>query len=290
MDVFMKNGKYSIGEISKLCCVPLSRLRYWDEIGIIKPYYVDENNGYRYYDSDVLLEINVLRYYQDCGFKLREIETLMSQRELVRLEPMFDRHIARLDEQMLELSMQRDSIAAWRELIREGNAAKNMADSPISHRWYDSMPLYVSSPYVWEGMKYADLLANVEQCNFLTLNDKIAIGPLYVHFPNGDRNHFSDAKMYIRPHPLLDSADKKEMLPAFGALCTYHKGAFANGYESYRRLEDYAAENVVTLRGDSFERAIIDGWSTRREDEYLLEIILPTMETEPTADMVRDIF
>lgn len=286
----MKNGKYSIGEISGLCCVPLSRLRYWDEIGIIKPCYVDEHNGYRYYDSDVLLEINILRYYQDCGFKLREIETLMVQRELCRLEPMFDRHIAHLNEQIQELSMQRDSIAAWRDLIHEGIAAKNMTNLTISHRWYESTPLFASSPLVWEGMEYEDLLANVEQCNFLTLNDKIAIGPLYVHFPNGDRNDFSNAKIYIRPHPLSGSADEKEMLSAFGALCTYHKGAFANGRESYRRLEDYAAEKGIALRGDSFERAIIDVWSTRREDEYLLEIILPTTETEPAVDTVPGLF
>lgn len=286
----MKNGKYSIGEISRLCCVPLSRLRYWDEIGIIKPCHVDESSGYRYYDSNALLEINVLRYYQDCGFKLREIEMLMAQRELIHLEPIFDRHIARLDEQIQELSMQRDSIAAWRELVREGNTAKNMTDIPITHRWYDSTPLFASTPYVWDGMEYEDLLANVEQCNFLTLNDKIAVGPLYVHFPNGDRADFSTAKMYIRPHPLSDSADEKVILPAFGALCTYHKGAFAKCYESYCRLHDYAAENGIILRGDSFERAVIDVWSTRREDEYLLEIILPTTEIEPSENMVPGVF
>ena len=286
----MKKGKYSIGEISRLCCVPPSRLRYWDEIGIIKPCHVDESSGYRYYDSNALLEINVLRYYQDCGFKLREIEMLMAQRELIHLEPMFDRHIARLDEQIQKLSMQRDSIAAWRELIREGNTAKNMTDIPITHRWYDSTPLFASTPYVWDGMEYEDLLANVEQCNFLTLNDKTAVGPLYVHFPNGDRADFSTAKMYIRPHPLSDSADEIEILPAFGALCTYHKGAFAKCYESYCRLHDYAAENGIILRGDSFERAVIDVWSTRREDEYLLEIILPTTEIEPAENMVPGVF
>lgn len=286
----MKNGKYSIGEISSLCCVPLSRLRYWDEIGIIKPCYVDEHSGYRYYDSSALLEINVLRYYQDCGFKLRDIEMLVTQRELGTLEPMFDRHIAHLDEQIQELSMQRDSIAAWRELIHEGNAVKDMADMPISHRWYDSTPLYVSTPYVWEGMRYEDLLANVEQCNFLTLNDRIAVGPLYVHFPNWDRDHFASAKMYIRPHPLMKLADEKELLPAFGTLCTYHKGDFTGGQEAYQRLRVYAGEHGITLRGDSYERAIVDVWSTKREDEYLLEIILPTTETERSSEMVMGEF
>ncbi len=66
----MKNGRYSIGEISRLCCVPISKLRYWDESGVIKPCFVDEESGYRYYDNETLLLISVLKYYQSCGFKL----------------------------------------------------------------------------------------------------------------------------------------------------------------------------------------------------------------------------
>ena len=134
------------------------------------------------------------------------------------------------------------------------------------------------------------LIGRLSRSLILKESLKVAVGPLYVHFQNGDRGDFSNAKMYIRPHPLSDSADEKEILPAFGALCTYHKGAFANGYESYRRLEDYAAEKGIVLRGDSFERAVVDVWSTRREDEYLLEIILPTTEPEPAADVVPGVF
>ncbi len=128
--------------------MPLSRLRYWDEIGIIKPCYVDEHSGYRYYDSSALLEINVLRYYQDCGFKLRDIEMLVTQRELGSLEPMFDRHIAHLDEQIQELSMQRDSIAAWRELIMREMRSRTWRICPsaivgmIQHRFMSRLPMF----------------------------------------------------------------------------------------------------------------------------------------------------
>ena len=81
----MKNGRYFIGEISQLCCVPISKLRYWDESSIIKPYFVDEESGYRYYRNETLLLISVLKYYQCCGFKLREIETLFQRMDLDHL-------------------------------------------------------------------------------------------------------------------------------------------------------------------------------------------------------------
>ena len=126
----MKNGRYSIGEISRLCYVPISKLRYWDESGVIKPCFVDEESGYRYYDNETLLLISVLKYYQSCGFKLREIKTLLQRMDLDHLEQLFDQHITVLNRQILGLTMQRDSILAWRDLIREDRAAMACPDCP----------------------------------------------------------------------------------------------------------------------------------------------------------------
>ena len=64
----MKNGRYSIGEISRLCAISASKLRYLDEKGVISPCFVDKETGYRYYDDDTLLQISVLKYYQNSGF------------------------------------------------------------------------------------------------------------------------------------------------------------------------------------------------------------------------------
>ena len=41
---------YSIGEFSKIGSVSTKTLRYYDEIGLLRPAYVDEENRYRYYE------------------------------------------------------------------------------------------------------------------------------------------------------------------------------------------------------------------------------------------------
>ena len=55
-------------------------------------------------------------------------------------------------------------------------------------------------------------------------------------------------------------------------------------------LVDYltARENALPLRGDSFERSVADWWSTTNEEEFLLEIICPTKETDPGSLPVRE--
>ena len=44
----------SIGEFSKICKVSTKTLRYYDEIGLIKPSKINQENGYRYYSIEQL--------------------------------------------------------------------------------------------------------------------------------------------------------------------------------------------------------------------------------------------
>ncbi len=38
----MNKEYYKIGEVSKKCTIPIKTLRYYDEIGLIKPEYTEE--------------------------------------------------------------------------------------------------------------------------------------------------------------------------------------------------------------------------------------------------------
>ena len=289
----MKHGRYSIGEISKLCCIPVSRLRYYDEQGVIKPCCIDSESGYRYYDNETLLLISVLKCYQTYGFTLREITKLLERLGLEHLEPMFDQQIEALDRQIRNLAMQRDSIIAWRDLIQEERTVAAQPECPVRHCWYETTLMEVSVPYLWDDISYRELVANIEMCNHIPVSAGLhgTVGPLYLYFPNGHRREFQNVRIYIRPHQdtdltLINTAE----ICGCGALCTYHKGSFETGEEAYQRIYDYAAEHRIALRGDSFERSVIDWWSTEKEEEFLLEMILPTQETIPSSNMLHKSF
>lgn len=46
----MKSGYYSIGKMAELNNISIPTLRLYDEMGLLKPKYVDPDTGYRYYD------------------------------------------------------------------------------------------------------------------------------------------------------------------------------------------------------------------------------------------------
>lgn len=63
----------SIGEFSRISNVTVKTLRYYDEIGLLKPAQVNRGTGYRYYTVEQLKSILFINRLKRYGFSLEEI-------------------------------------------------------------------------------------------------------------------------------------------------------------------------------------------------------------------------
>ena len=70
--------KMHIKEFSELCGVSVRTLHYYDEIGLLKPAFVDEQNGYRFYDEKSLERIQEILFYRELDFSLKSISEILS--------------------------------------------------------------------------------------------------------------------------------------------------------------------------------------------------------------------
>ncbi|MBU5354015.1 MerR family transcriptional regulator [Paenibacillus silvae] len=70
---------FKISMFAKLSKLSLKTLRYYDQIGILKPRKVDHDTGYRYYAADQLLELNRILIYKELGFTLPQIAQLLQE-------------------------------------------------------------------------------------------------------------------------------------------------------------------------------------------------------------------
>ena len=57
-----------IREFSKLCNCSVYTLRYYDQIGILKPSIIDTKSGYRFYDEKQLNDYIEIKDFQSIGF------------------------------------------------------------------------------------------------------------------------------------------------------------------------------------------------------------------------------
>ena len=66
---------YKIGEFSKIVNIPVRTLRYYDEIGLLRPSVIDQYTGYRYYDDNNINECKLIKLLKSLDFTLEEIIT-----------------------------------------------------------------------------------------------------------------------------------------------------------------------------------------------------------------------
>ena len=59
-----------IGDFSRMSKVTVKALRYYEKEGLLTPKYVDENNGYRYYETSQLIEISRIIYLKQNGLTI----------------------------------------------------------------------------------------------------------------------------------------------------------------------------------------------------------------------------
>ena len=70
--------KMQIKEFAEVSGVSVRTLHYYDEIDLLKPAFVDEWTGYRYYDENSLLRMQEILFYRELDFSLKSISEILS--------------------------------------------------------------------------------------------------------------------------------------------------------------------------------------------------------------------
>ena len=70
--------KLQIKEFAELTGVSVRTLHYYDEINLLKPCYVDEQNGYRFYDENSLERMQEILFYRELDFPLKSIAEILA--------------------------------------------------------------------------------------------------------------------------------------------------------------------------------------------------------------------
>lgn len=112
--------RYKIGEVASITGMPISRLRYYDKMGILSPRWRDNNSEYRLYDGSQLEEAYLIEEYQYFGFQLKQIRKLLGNPSAFydnviqitneRLDEL-DSEIARMQKLQRKLRIMRDTEA-----------------------------------------------------------------------------------------------------------------------------------------------------------------------------------
>ncbi|QBD75684.1 MerR family transcriptional regulator [Ktedonosporobacter rubrisoli] len=128
---------FKISEFSKLSQTPMKTLRYYDQIGLLKPAYIDPLNGYRYYSAEQLFPLNRILAYKDLGLTLEQIRQALDEqiplaevRGMLRLKQMEIRslieqeniRLARIEERLRLMEHEADNLGKHEVTLKSGKA------------------------------------------------------------------------------------------------------------------------------------------------------------------------
>ncbi|HET7074989.1 MAG TPA: MerR family transcriptional regulator [Mycobacterium sp.] len=97
----------SIGELSERTRVPTSALRYYDELGLVRP--AARAAGRRRYSASAVRDVGLILFFREIGFSLAEIERFIGGERQSR-RAMIDHKLAELAEQQHRIEVARTAL------------------------------------------------------------------------------------------------------------------------------------------------------------------------------------
>lgn len=77
----MKKELLSIGKISKMKAISIKTLHYYHKEGIFVPAYIDPKNGYRFYTTDQLFFLDLIKICRENRLRIKEIKELFERQD-----------------------------------------------------------------------------------------------------------------------------------------------------------------------------------------------------------------
>ena len=268
---------YTIGMFSKINQVTTKTLRHYDEIGLLKPCFIDEATGYRYYDSAQFALMHKITSLKQMGFSLTEIMVLTqsacTQEKLTRLlrlkrqeinqnireesnklalienfltqkkEDFMNNYIAVLKE------LPECTVASMRQIIPDYNALFHLAPEVMGPEMKRvgckcAEPAYCFNIYHHDEYKETDI--DVELCEAVT--EKKPDTP-------------------IIKFKVLPKVEK--------ALSVLHKGPYHQLGKAYSFAFEWMEKNGYVLCGHPRESYIDGIWNKESDADWLTELQFP---------------
>src|SRR4030042_652719 len=118
-----------IGDFSNASFVTVKALRYYDEIGLLKPERVDEFTGYRHYSASQLPRLNRIVALKNMGLSLDEVARLL--RDDVPVSSILDLLHAKQAEIRERLGAEADKLARVEEWLKETEMEGKMPEYEV---------------------------------------------------------------------------------------------------------------------------------------------------------------
>lgn len=263
---------YRIGMFSKMNQVTIKALRYYDEVGLLRPRFIDPDNGYRYYSSSQLEPLHRLLALRRIGYSIEEIKRVQDGESEQRiLQKKKQQLLKEISERMAMLSqiegyLQQDE-ENYHMVIKKLPKVVVASTRKIVPNFE---ALFSSIPEMGAEMERAGCVCEVPEYCFNIYHD----------------NEYKEENIDIEVCEAVTEMKEdignlkfKQLEEIPEAVCTMHKGSYRGIPNAYAAALKFAEDNGYEIV-DSIRENYIDGiWNKDTETEWLTEIQIPVKKS-----------
>ncbi len=265
-----------VGKFARMCQVSIRTLHYYDQIGLLHPAYVDEDNGFRYYEieqMDTMLQIARCKRF---GFSLNEIASLdlncpENSRDLFKKqEYLLISRIHELQTNLQDLRIMMERAERKTETMPE---TKNIRIDCIETKPTPIFSLRKQMGVGNFGQAYSELYDALMKANV-----KPGLrGARYFDEEFDSQN--SDIEVFVT----LDEADQPKATALIdGGLCAHatHHGGYSTLNETYNGIAHWVFENGYELTGAPYELYTSTGFENPDPATWITEVYFPIRKAD----------
>ena len=242
-----------IGDFSKLSRVSVKTLRFYDEMGLLKPVEVDRFTGYRYYEFHQLPRLYRILALKDLGFSLEEIGRLLEgELSAEQMRGMLILRQAEIRQQVEEEEARLERVALWlRQIEQEDSMSRyDVVIKKIEAVKVASVRGVVPTPPDQRSL-WDELIGYLGQKNARMIGPPMAI----YHDPDfKERDWDIEVVMPLgEPVPASGRVSVYELPEVEKMACVVHTGPFATILEAYDALAKWIDQNRYQIAGPGRE-------------------------------------
>lgn len=265
---------FKIGEFSKLTQVSVRMLRYYDEVGLLKPAEVDKWTGHRMYSALQIPVLEKIVYLRDSGFNVSEIALALEMDnhglagQLDKKRQEIEQAIKDEQEKLRKLDIAKKGMLSDKKEIHYHISMKSIPSySVLSLR--KVVPTYYSEGDLWKEL--ADFAnkhkIDIESRTFSIFHD----------------TEYREEDVDIELCALVKKLQKNmgeftfrmtEPVPIMA--CTMVTGSFSNISGAYKAFAEWLHENEQYRIAGATRQIVHRGpWNESDPDKYLVELQIP---------------
>lgn len=265
----------SIGRFSNIFKVTAKTLKHYEKIGLLRPAFINDENGYRFYDKEQINVLSSIIKLKQYNFSLDEIKKILEANNHDRLLEMLNSRKESIKEEMDKLRYLEKRIGLDINSVKQGEDIFKLDSKTIIKTSIREEILIASVRRKVKG----DIELNKLYRDFYKIisDDGLTqMGNPMTFYHDTEVDEVEEVESDIEIGVEVDKKTKNtRVLNSTDVAYTIHKGAYETIQETYAIMIEWLIENDYDINGEFYEEYIAGLDSEKNENKLLTKIVFP---------------